>query len=280
MYQHYLITRFNLKKEGWNTSKNNIPVLTEEWLERRFNLFENFCFPSVKSQNNQNFTWLVYFDVDTPQVFKDRILGLSMGYAKFQPRYVENMQAFVPSIQKELQKSTSKHIISTRIDNDDCIAYNFIKDIQDRFIETKHQAFDYADGYTLQISPDFRLGKKRQLWNPFISLIEENNQPQSVWQKSHADWKLDPLVKRINNKRLWMSIIHQENKVNEFTGYGNVSVAELNNFKIAPEKRDEITPKLIPNSKWISLNFQNYLDTQFKCIYKDIKRAIRLRKKK
>ena len=74
MFQHYLITRFNLKKEGWDTSKNNIPVLTEEWLERRFKLFETFCFPSVKHQSNQNFTWFVYFDVDTPKVFKDRIL--------------------------------------------------------------------------------------------------------------------------------------------------------------------------------------------------------------
>ncbi|MBW2961383.1 glycosyltransferase [Mesonia aestuariivivens] len=278
MYQHYLITRFNLKKEGWSTSKNNIPVLTEEWLERRFNLFENFCFPSIKSQNNQNFIWLVYFDEDTPQVFKDRILGLSMGYPKFQPRYVNNMQAFVPSIQKELQKSKSQYIISTRIDNDDCISYNFIKDIQDRFIETKHQALDYADGYTLQISPDFKLGKKRQLWNPFISLIEENNQPQSVWQKSHADWKLDPLVKRINNKRLWMSIIHQENKVNEFTGYGNVASNQLLNFKINDQKREEITNKLASKSNWIFLNISNYFGTHLKCIFKDIKRSIRLRK--
>ena len=104
MFQHYLITRFNLKKEGWNLSKNNIPVLTEEWLERRFKLFESFCFPSVKHQSNQNFTWLVYFDVDTPKTFKDRILGLSLGYPKFQPRFVENMQAFVPAIQEELSK--------------------------------------------------------------------------------------------------------------------------------------------------------------------------------
>lgn len=278
MFQHYLITRFNLKKEGWDTSKNNIPVLTEEWLERRFDLFETFCFPSVKNQNNQNFIWLVYFDVDTPKKFKDRILGLSLGYPKFQPKYVENMEAFVPAIQEELKKVNSTYIITSRIDNDDCIAYNYINNVQKRFVEKDHYAFDYADGYTLQISPKFRLGKKRQLWNPFISLIEKNQKPKSVWQKGHADWKLDPFVERINHKRLWMSIIHQENKVNEFTGYGNVSSSELHNFKMNPEKREEIIDSLESNNKWIWLNIENYFGTQFKCIYKDIKRAVRLRK--
>lgn len=280
MFQHYLITRFNLKKEGWNTSKNNIPVLTEEWLERRFKLFESFCFPSVKHQSNQNFTWLVYFDVDTPKTFKDRILGLSLGYPKFQPRFVENMQAFVPAIQEELSKVTAEYLITSRIDNDDCIAYNFIADIQKRFVEKNHWAFDYADGFTLQISPKFRLGKKRQLWNPFISLIEKNEQPKSVWQKGHADWKLDPSVQRINDKRLWMSIIHQENKVNEFTGYGKVAAAELQNFKMNAEKREEILENLEAQPKWMFLSIGNYFDTQFKCIYKDLKRSIRLRKKK
>ena len=135
MFQHYLITRFNLKKEGWDTSKNNIPVLTEEWLERRFKLFETFCFPSVKHQSNQNFTWFVYFDVDTPKVFKDRILGLSLGYSNFQPQFVENMQAFVPAIQEELNKVNAAYIITSRIDNDDCIAYNYIADVQKRFVE-------------------------------------------------------------------------------------------------------------------------------------------------
>ncbi|WP_051227980.1 glycosyltransferase [Gillisia sp. JM1] len=59
MFQHYILTRFNLRAEDWTTTKNNEKVLTEEWLEERFDLFENYCFSSVRNQTNQNFKWLV-----------------------------------------------------------------------------------------------------------------------------------------------------------------------------------------------------------------------------
>ncbi|NOQ92400.1 MAG: hypothetical protein GQ552_06770 [Flavobacteriaceae bacterium] len=54
MFKHFIITRFNLKQEGWNTNKNNKAILTEEWHENRFKLFINFCFSSVRSQTNRN----------------------------------------------------------------------------------------------------------------------------------------------------------------------------------------------------------------------------------
>ncbi len=278
MFEHVIITRFNLKKKGWETSKNNIPVLTTAWLERRFELFENFCFPSIKAQTNQNFKWLVYFDIDTPQKFKDRILGLSIGYPNFIPKYVANMNEFVPAIQEELKNLPSEYIISSRIDNDDCLSKYYVEEIQKRFKKSTHLAFDFPDGYTLQISPDYRIGKKRQLWNPFISFIEENKNPQSVWQKDHAAWKIDPLVERINKKRTWMSIIHQENKINEFTGYGRVNLKEItDNFVISPKKLQEIEQQIQPQNSWKLKSMQNFLDTWFTCNYKDLKKFWRLK---
>ena len=38
--KHFIATRFNLKIEEWNTAKDGSVVLTEKWLEERFNLFE------------------------------------------------------------------------------------------------------------------------------------------------------------------------------------------------------------------------------------------------
>ena len=47
-FQHIIITRFNLRNHQWsNRTKNNTPVLTESWLEDRFDLFENFCLPTA-----------------------------------------------------------------------------------------------------------------------------------------------------------------------------------------------------------------------------------------
>ncbi len=61
MFQHFLITRFNLRKETWTTNKQNVAVLTEEWHENRFKLFKDYCFTSVAAQTNKNFVWLVFF---------------------------------------------------------------------------------------------------------------------------------------------------------------------------------------------------------------------------
>ena len=58
MFKHYLITRFNLRADNWDVTKNNEQLLTDEWMDNRMWLFENFCFPSVIGQTNQNFEWL------------------------------------------------------------------------------------------------------------------------------------------------------------------------------------------------------------------------------
>jgi hypothetical protein len=40
MFQHFLITRFNLRKETWTTNKQNVAVLTEEWHETDLNFLK------------------------------------------------------------------------------------------------------------------------------------------------------------------------------------------------------------------------------------------------
>jgi len=53
--KHFLLTRFNLRNEEWITTRDGGAVLTEEWLIQRFELFENYCLPSVMNQKNKNF---------------------------------------------------------------------------------------------------------------------------------------------------------------------------------------------------------------------------------
>ncbi len=63
-FKHFVITLFNLKL--WTQDKNNVSTRTDEWLEKRFELFENYCLPSLKAQTNKNFVWLCLFDQFTP----------------------------------------------------------------------------------------------------------------------------------------------------------------------------------------------------------------------
>ena len=45
-------------------------MLDPKWLTERQTLFEKFCLPSVMSQTNKNFEWILIADVRTPEVSK------------------------------------------------------------------------------------------------------------------------------------------------------------------------------------------------------------------
>lgn len=128
MFQHYILTRFNLRADDWTVTKNNEKVLTEEWLEERFDLFENYCFTSVKNQTNQNFKWLVFFDINTPEVYKQKVENYRKTYQNFLPFFINGMNDFLPEIVKNINKLDSKeYIITSRLDNDDCIHENYTR---------------------------------------------------------------------------------------------------------------------------------------------------------
>ena len=69
----FVFTRFNLKL--WKENKYGVDTRTKEWTESRFDLFEKYCFPSMKSQTNKDFMWICMFADDTEPTFVERIMG-------------------------------------------------------------------------------------------------------------------------------------------------------------------------------------------------------------
>ena len=67
--KHFLATRFNLTVPNGKGSKSSKLILTDDGLENRFYLVENYCLSSVKNQTNQNFTWCVFFDTNTSSFY-------------------------------------------------------------------------------------------------------------------------------------------------------------------------------------------------------------------
>lgn len=76
--KHFIATRFNLKIEEWNTAKDGSVVLTEKWLEERFNLFEKYCFPSVANQSIKNFYWLIFLMLALQIFLKNELRNIQM----------------------------------------------------------------------------------------------------------------------------------------------------------------------------------------------------------
>ncbi len=275
MYQHFLITRFNLRNPRWTSSRSRHPALSDVWLEERFALFDNYCFPCVAAQSCKDFVWLVYFDTETPARWRQKIDSYQDICGNFQPVFVDGMSGFLPDIQTRIANTGQPYLITSRLDNDDCISRDYIEQIQQHFVPRDFLALDFVDGYMLEISPIRRLGRTINAYNPFISLIEHNHNPVSVWHKDHADWKREPRLRRIRQQRIWLTVIHHGNKTNVFRGFGRVDAAEVSRrFQLGPETAAQLWHSLLPVSRWWWKSVVNYLQTTANLAKRDLKKKL------
>ncbi|WP_197429323.1 glycosyltransferase [Winogradskyella endarachnes] len=275
VYKHFLITRFNLRNPKWVADKKNAPILTDQWHDNRFKLFNDFCFESVNNQTNKNFQWLVFFDTTTPQKYRDIIDSFKSRMDNFYPIYIDGMDLYLPSIKDYISNFNEEYIITSRLDNDDCISKYYIEEVQKRFNKQHFMAIDFIDGYSLQIKPNVKIGKRIDQYSPFISLIEKNDNPKTVWSASHSHWKREKNVQFVRHVNLWTAVSHLENKVNGFGGYGKVNIDDyLNTFIISKNQQDYIKQHIIPANNFEYYNFKMRLKSHFNYQYKNLKKAL------
>ncbi len=277
MFKHFIVTRFNLSKSDWTLSKQNKSVLTDEWYTNRFDLFSNYCYPSVKHQLNKNFEWLVFFDTKTPEKYLSKIEAYKTDFENFKPFFIDGQKSLNESLTAYISSHSEKYIITSGLDNDDCISNTFVDSVQRKFNQQDFLYLDYINGYTLQINSTIRLGKKLHLYNPFASLIEKNDNPITIYHRQHMHWKKEKKAMRVKNENVWCSIIHNENMVNEYTGYGNIDKTFFFGlFKISPNQKEFISKNLKINSTFTFSNITNYLSSHWNKIFKDFKKQLGL----
>lgn len=222
MFRHFVITRFNVKIQDFsNVDKNNQPVLTDEWLENRFILFEKYCYQSMLNQTNQDFIWFVLFASDTPDRFLREIKKYENDFPAFKPIFLDSgdYTSIKKFFNEELINYTApdvQYIITTRIDNDDAFHKDMISEIQMQFREEEDVFVSFT--YGLQIDLRKRvLARMEYRNNHFISRIEKmGKQVQTVLTHNHAFVDRISRVIYIKNmkKPMWLEIIHDNNILN------------------------------------------------------------------
>ena len=221
MFDHFVITRFNLKNNDWNVDKNDNVICDKDWLNFRFDIFENTCFNSIKNQSNLNFIWLVYYDTETPNNFKKRIESLNNDFPQFIPIYKESNQVFLNDLSKDIKRLSNKeYIITTRIDNDDAFHYQAIEKIQEQFNYQDSTIINFPWIVCFDLIHK-RMSKHFYVSNPFISLIEKNNNGyfQTVFVKQHNDWRKSHSIININVEQAYcFQLIHDRNIYNQMEG--------------------------------------------------------------
>ena len=224
-FSHYIITRFNLRM--WQDV-----TPTDEWLDHRLDLFEQFCYPSVVGQTNQTFTWLLLFDVSTPQSFQPRIARFAER-ANVDVLYMAgfDLQQLIGEIRRRTPQSKS-HVITTTLDNDDALAEEYVARIQAEFRGQQFELLNAAQGLRYDVVGG-KLYACTVRSNPFITLIEQKNVDQSLMTIAaclpHSTIaKRFPQVRNIKTEPLWMQVVHERNlEMTNLAGRQRVPLAML-----------------------------------------------------
>jgi Putative rhamnosyl transferase len=239
-FTHLLLTRFNVQA-GYSDPKAGLDL---KWLEYRFQLFEQYCYPSVCAQSNQNFKWLVFFDDQTPEAFKSKITVYAR-YKNLIPIYVHGYfsESVLRTILSDHIASGSSHLITTRLDNDDAVIRNFIELIQLQFKGQSCEFVNFTQGYCLH---NRKLYKREDSSNPFISLIEslDGSAPKSVMCVAHNKLATIGNIHQVTNEPAWLQVIHRGNVSNIVRGTKQPLMLLGSQFVIDLETTMQQTDKL------------------------------------
>lgn len=238
MYNHFLITRFNLKKTDWNTDKNSKLVLDSLWLKKRVVLFEDFCLPSVLGQSSKNFKWLIFFQEGSQKDLKDLLLELAR-HTFIEAIFLNGYQEFqnnLPNILQKKLENSPDWLLTTRLDNDDALHKNYIKELQKAIeIPIHNTVYHFPNGLFLDLVKEIKLGSYNYPLNQFVSLLENTaaNNIKTVLSSEHDKWGERYAIQALPMPDAWLQITHKQNMVNKFKGVPMFS-NRLSAFSIKP----------------------------------------------
>lgn len=261
-FNHFFLTKFNVR-----SFPELRPGCEPSWLENRFRLFDRYCFPSVRNQLNQNFKWLVFFDVDTPDIFKQKIAEYSASWANFVPLYLDfplPYGEFPPAaraVVSQVVDPDCEYLITTWLDNDDAIHKDYVGMIQDNFDRQAAETLNFICGYQLS---EGKLYLDFEIANHFISLIEKYD-PQSFNTclcRPHKEiYQVCTSAKKILCKPVWIEVVHGSNYMNVYRRGFRIPIGKiLKDYGIeveAPTDKERTIPFLTEQVK-VSLLFPYY----------------------
>jgi len=225
-FRHLILTRFNVKIPEYDAP-------SAEWLEHRCGLFERFCLPSLQSQSNLDFDWLLFCDKVSPGSLRERIQKYSK-WSNVRAVFIEGnfTQAAVQLAVADCAKGFT-HLITTRLDNDDAICRSFVEVIQSRFCGQDFEFLNFTNGY---IWHNGKVYAGQHPTNSFISLVEKTEKMSTVFCGNHMRLNQLGPIRQIEQPAGWLQVVHARNLVNEVWGRPVETETVFKQFGIPSEK--------------------------------------------
>ncbi|MGD0445976.1 MAG: glycosyltransferase [Edaphobacter sp.] len=187
-----------------------LPAPDKEWLQHRMDIFEAVCFPSVANQTNQDFSWIIFVDIETPLSILQRLATLQ-GRRPFEIRFLSHFDEI--EVQREIHRVNGRtpYILTTRLDNDDAIATKYLQAVRESIRLGGRKWLNFDRGLQLD---DHGLYKTYRSSNAFISLIEENINPITAMCIKHSHASRMAEVSHMKGEGWWLQVVHGRNLMN------------------------------------------------------------------
>lgn len=211
-YKHIILTRFNLQYD----LQSNIHI-QDSWLEERFRLFEQYCFPSIIAQTNQQFDWVILVCDQTPKNYLSRLAKYTNSHLNIYIElctYYEDVNVLYNNIGEKYVHGYD-YLLSTRVDNDDMLAKDFVETLQKLLPATHASAvLTFTNGIQWFEHKDmaFAVAYDR---NHFLSFWEEKQNIRTSLGIDHTKVQSKNLIK-LHKPFMWCEIVHENNISNGY----------------------------------------------------------------
>ncbi|WP_125610490.1 glycosyltransferase [Specibacter cremeus] len=208
---HVLLTRFNLPTPG----VESLVRAKEGWLRDRQQLFERYCLPAVLGQTVTGFSWIIYFDTQSPPWLKERVADLSSD-GSFTPLYRDSVPRW--QLLADLRAVTGAGadiLLTTNVDNDDAVSLDFVERIQQQAVDGNRCAIYLAHGL---IRAGDELFRRRDDHNAFVSVGESWTDPVTCWADWHNRLGETMAVRSVGGPPAWLQVVHGGNVSNRVRG--------------------------------------------------------------
>jgi hypothetical protein len=234
-FKHYLITRFNVPVKNWEKDKAGNKVLDQEWMEHRLHLFSQYCAPTIRIQTCTNFTWLIYCDINTESHFLEQVRSAIAGMNHAEIRLADDFDGLLHDLRETILHLTTPYVISTRLDNDDGLSPDFIRNVQTHFRPQHRLILNFTKGVLYDAGHKVMTEIRRSLRNHYASLIEMvtvDTIPLTVLGYPHGIPPATTEILDLHHRWSWLKIIHDRNMASKTNGWPLFNSHIADQFKL------------------------------------------------
>jgi len=140
---HMIFTRFSLRGIFPQTI-GRIDPLDPEFLQLRISLIKMISLPSILSQTDQNFAWIIIIDPELPSEWRKIVEEITSSKDRSHVvEYCGNELASKTDWVKHLVLPETDYLITTLLDDDDSLPVTYVEQLKNRVVKTEQNLGEF-----------------------------------------------------------------------------------------------------------------------------------------